>query len=146
MIKQLVVLILIYLSVTSCDQQKNNTMNIDDVKLFQEVIPYPYTASEKRRKVILNTMNALKKGMSKKQVIELLTAPDEANLRYKWIKTKSKDNVSGFSFVYILKRDKEKGSEIEKAEQLIRIHFDTLGKLIWAFGHNIENFKNVERE
>lgn len=126
--------------------KKNSTMNIDNIKHFQENVNYPYSASIERAKVIQDNMNTLKKGMIKKQVIELLSAPDEANYTYKSIKSVSENNIIGFSLVYILRRNKETGSENEKGEKLLRIHFDDSGKLIWAYSIDIDEFKAIEKE
>jgi hypothetical protein len=131
MIKKLIILTIISLVTLISYGQQDSNMNIDDIKLFQEEINYPYSASEERANLILANMNKLEKGMTKNQVIELLTAPDEVNLSYKSIK--SKDNIIGFSLVYILRRNVENGSIIEKNEKLLRIHFDDSGKLIWNY-------------
>jgi hypothetical protein len=88
MIKQLVILIIISQATLISYGQLNSNINIDDIKLFQEEMNYPYTASEIRSKVILTNMNKLEKGMTKEQVIELMTAPDEVNSTYKTIKSK----------------------------------------------------------
>lgn len=120
-------------------------MRIDNTELYQKNIEYPYYASEKRKKVILNSMNKLKKGMTKEEVISLITQPDEDNLTYKFKKDKS-DNIVGFSLVYILRRDTNSGSVIEKNEQLIRIHFDNSEKLIWSYSQDINEFKAIEKE
>lgn len=144
-IKQLLILIVIQ-STFLCCEQKTHQMNINDIKLFQAGIKYPYTASVKRVKEILKNMNALKKGMDKKQVIELLTVPDEVNLTYSLIKSKSLDRANGFSLVYILRRNKETGNSNEKNEKLLRIHFDDTGKLSWAYSIDIENFNSIEKD
>lgn len=120
-------------------------MNIESIELFQENIEYPYTASEERKTVVLQNMNKLRKGMSKEQVFELVTQPDEANLTYKFKKAKS-DNVIGFSLVYILRRDMYSGSIREKNEQLLRIHFDNSENLIWSYSQDIDEFKAIEKE
>ncbi|MDO5970244.1 hypothetical protein Q4Q35_10535 [Flavivirga aquimarina] len=138
-------IIMCLLALLSCRQQ-NNPMNIDDINLFQKKINIPYNASGKRVKVILDNMNKLKKGMAVKQVIELLTAPDEVNLTYKLVKSKSEENTIGFSLVYILKRRIETGSINEKDEKLLRIHFNDSKKLIWAYAIGIDSFKTIEEE
>ncbi len=121
-------------------------MNTEDITLYQKEIIYPYKALESRAEVILSNMNKLQKGMDAKQVVELLTAPDEVNPTYKYIKSKSGDNVNGFSLVYLFERQQETGSVNGKAEKLVRIHFDNSGKLIWAFSVNVDGFNAIERE
>ena len=133
------------LALISCGQQ-NNTMNIDDIKLFQKELSYPYYASEKREKVISDNMNKLEKGMRENQVIELMSSPDEVNLTYKSIKSKSEDNVIGFSMVYLLRRNIETGSVNEKEEKLIRIHFDGSGVLLWSFSIDFDEFRAIEKD
>jgi len=146
MIKQLITLIvMLQIVLLSCGQKSTN-MNIEGIKLFQESIDYPYIVSEKRKAVVLENMNKLEKGMTKNQVIELMTYPDEANLTYKFKKAKSEDNVVGFSLVYILRRNVEIGSVIEKNEQLLRIHFDDSGKLLWTYSIDIDGFKAIGKE
>ncbi len=120
-------------------------MNIESIELFQESSEYPYVAIEKRKIAILENMNKLEKGMTKDHVIKLLTKPDEANLTYNFRKAKS-DNIIGFSLVYILRRNAESGSVLEKNEQLIRIHFDNSEKLIWTYSIDIEDFKPIKKE
>ncbi|WP_136465956.1 hypothetical protein [Flagellimonas onchidii] len=120
-------------------------MGIDKTELFQKNIEYPYSASEKRKMLILNNMNKLKKGMAKVDVIKLMTQPDEANLTYKFKKAES-DNVIGFSLAYILRRDTDSGSAIEKNEQLLRIHFDNSEKLIWSYSQDVDEFNAIEKE
>lgn len=127
-----------------CGQQISD-VNIDEIKLFQEKIEYPYSASEEREEVILANMNKLKKGMIKNQVVGLLTAPDEVNLTYRFPNAKSKDNIVGFSLVYVLRRNVESGSVVEKNEKLLRIHFDSSGRLVWSYSSDIEGFKAIEK-
>ena len=142
-----VILILLFqTSIFSCVQENDNS-KINGVILFQEKIVYPYIVSEKRRTAILKNMNKLEKGMTKESVIELMTFPDEANFTYETIKNKSnKDNISGFSLVYMLNREMEKGSVKEKNEKLIRIHFNDSEKLIWSYSENIDGFTNIAKE
>lgn len=144
-VKLIILIIVSQATLLNCGQ-KNSTMNIDNIKHFQKNVNYPYSASIERAKVIQDNMNTLKKGMMKKQVIELLTAPDEVNYTYKSIKSISKNNIVGFSLVYILRRNKETGSENEKGEKLLRIHFNDSGKLIWAYSIDIDEFKAIEKE
>lgn len=145
MIKQFITLMVIIQTTLLSSGQENTSMNIKGIELFQKRIDYPYQASEIRKSVILENMNKLEKGMSKDQVVELMTHPDEANLTFKFKKAKSEeDNVIGFSLVYILRRDAAKGSGIEKNEQLLRIHFDNSGELIWNDSIDIDGFKAIK--
>ena len=127
--------------------QNNNDMNIENIKLYQERIDYPYVASKKRKTVIIDNMNKLKKGMTKNQVIELMTYPDEVNLTYEIRKIKSENNMTqtlGFSMVYILERKQKSGSVTEIGEKLIRIHFNNSCTLTWAYSVAIDEFDDIE--
>ncbi len=146
MTRLLIALITLFqISLFSCDMKDDKGMGIDKTELFQKNIEYPYSASEKRKMLILNNMNKLKKGMAKVDVIKLMTQPDEANLTYKFKKAES-DNVIGFSLAYILRRDTDSGSAIEKNEQLLRIHFDNSEKLIWSYSQDVDEFNAIEKE
>ncbi len=146
MVKQLTTLIMMLplIALLSC-RQENNTMNLEAIKLFQEHINDPYIASEKRKAVILDNMNKLEKNMTKNQVIQLMTYPDEVNLTYKFKRSKPED-VIGFSLVYLLKRNVKSGSVIEKNEQLLRIHFDNSEKLLCTYSSGIKGFNVIEKE
>ncbi|MGB4774096.1 MAG: hypothetical protein WBP45_02895 [Daejeonella sp.] len=144
MIKQLLISIGLLQAALFSYGQNSMDMDIKSIKLFQENMDYPYIASEKRKAVILENMNSLKKGMTKNQVIELMTPPDEANLTYK--SKKSKDNLMGFAMVYILERNQESGSDNEKGEKLIRIHFNKYGILVWAYSIKIDEFSAIGKE
>ncbi len=146
MIKQLTTfaMMLPLITLLSC-KQENNTMNLEATKLFQENINYPYMASEKRKAVILDNMNKLEKRMTKNQVIQLMTHPDEFNLTYKFKRSKPED-VIGFSLVYLLRRNAKSGNAIEKNEQLLRIHFDNSEKLLWAYSSGIKGFNVIKKE
>ncbi len=100
MTKKLILLILIIQTTLLSFGQKTNDMNIENIKLYQANINYPYIASEKRKTEVLENSNKLKKGMTKGQVIELMTYPDEVNLTYKVKKSTSENNVAVFSMVY----------------------------------------------
>ncbi|WP_188463992.1 hypothetical protein [Bizionia arctica] len=146
MIKQIIILIvLLQISTLSYGQKNNKIMKIETIELFQKNIKYPYKASEKRKMTILNNMNKLEKGMTMEQVIELMTLPDDVNLTYNFKKAKS-DNVTGFSLVYILRRNIESGSVLEKNEKLLGIHFDNYEKIIWSYSIDIEEFRAIEKE
>lgn len=144
MIRQIILIALLQIPLLSCETKENETTGVKGIKLFQKNIEYPYIASEKRKTVILNNMNKLKKGMTKEDVINLMTQPDEANMTYKFKKAKS-DDVIGFSLVYILRRDTNSERTLEKNEHLLRIHFNNSGKLLWAYATNINKFKGIDK-
>ncbi len=120
-------------------------MNTRDIKLFQETKDYPYMSSKTRETTILENMNQLERGMTKDDVIELMTLPDEVNPTYKFKNAKS-DHIIGFSMVYILRRKAQTGSVYEKDERLLRIHFDGSEELVWAYATNIDGFKPIEKD
>ncbi|MCD4793052.1 MAG: hypothetical protein K8R54_07470 [Bacteroidales bacterium] len=127
-------------SLYSCSQENKTMKN----KTYNAQIEYPYVASEQRTNIIFDNMNKLKFGMNKKDVIQLLTLPDEINATYPSNIT-AKDTI-GFSYVYIIERKQENGSQNEKAEKLIRIHFDTNATLINAYAIKIPEFTGIEKE
>ncbi len=121
--------------------KKEKDKIIGNIELYQKNISYPYKATKDREQTILNNIDKLKIGLSKKEVLEMMTKPDEVNLTYKYIKVKvgkEAENIVGFSFVYLLRRDVEHGSIIEKNEQGIRIFFDKSEKVI-----NIDDYSNI---
>ena len=138
----LIFLLLFSIILSGCQQNESQNINIEDDKLFQNRIEYPYEASNKRRTHILDNMNKIKKGMTKNDVIGLLNLPDEKNLTYKEIKDKP-ENAIGFSLTYILQRKQKSGSVISMNEKLLRIHFDNDQTLISAYAIRIDNFKEI---
>ncbi len=120
-------------------------MNTRDIELFQKTKDYPYMSSKTRETTILENMNQLERGMTKDDVIELMTLPDEVNLTYAFKHVKP-NQVIGFSMVYLLRRYLETGSAHEKKEQLLRIHFDDFEKLIWAYSVDIDSFNPIEKD
>ena len=140
--KNYILLALIGLTSTFCScSQENKTMKN---KVYNAQIEYPYVASQQRTNIIFDNMNNLKLEMNKKEVVQLLTLPDEINATYPSNVT-AKDTI-GFSYVYIIERKKENGSYNEKAEKLIRIHFDTNEKLVNAYAIRIPEFNQIEKE
>ncbi len=139
--KNFLIIILGLLSTFYSCSQENKTMKdkLSDIK-----IEYPYVTSKERQNIIFNNMNKLKFGMNKKEVVQLLTLPDDINATYPSNIT-AKDTI-GFSYVYIIERKQENGSYNEKAEKLIRMHFDTNATLINAYAIKIPNFKGIEKE
>jgi hypothetical protein len=123
---------------------KAQSMDIKKIQCLQNEISYPYVASKERSHSITKAMNTLIKGMRVAQVIDLLQAPDEVHYTYKAIKSKSARKPIGFSMVYLLERRKPSGSVLEKAERLIRIHFDTHQQLISAYAIKVKEFQTIE--
>jgi len=136
----LITLIVLANSLYSCSQENKTLKN----KVYNAQIEYPYSAPEQRTNIIFDNMNNLKLGMNKKEVVQLLTLPDEINATYPSNVT-AKDTI-GFSYVYIIERKQENGSQNEKAEKLIRIHFDTNATLINAYAIGIPKFTGIEKE
>ena len=69
----------------------------------------------------------IKIGMLSSEVRKIMGKPDEVNDIYFRIKNSKK---TGFSYIYLLQRKKEKGSINEKDEKLIRFIFGNDDKLI----------------
>ena len=121
-------------------------MNIDKFALFQPQITTPYFADGVRSQKIYTNMNSIHQGMRAESVIAILGAPDEANYTFRPIKKQSRANPIGFRFVYLLQRMKAIGSEIEKSEKLIVLHFDNREQLIWSYAKDIKDFAAIEKE
>ncbi|MCK4663982.1 MAG: hypothetical protein KAT68_14030 [Bacteroidales bacterium] len=119
-------------SLYSCSQEN---------KIYNDKIEYPYVALEKRQDTILQNMNKLEKSMTNNEVLKLLSLPDEINPTYPPDKTAKK--AIGYSYVYIIERKQETGSQIEKSEKLIRIHFDLNGILLSAYAIEIPEFNEI---
>ncbi len=144
----IVLVVFIYSVINRHKLKKTKNTFIGDIELYQKNISYPYKASKDRQQTILNNINRLKKGMNKQDVIAIMTNPDEANLTYKYIKVKTgneSENITGFSLLYLLRKDVEDGSINEKNEQLIRIFFDKSEHLIYTVS-NINGFDNIDKE
>ena len=122
----------------SCSQENKNF----EKELLNNKIEYPYSATKQRQSIIFDNMNKLKLGISNKDVLELLTLPDEINATYPSNVT-AKDTV-GFSYVYLIEKNKKNGSVNSKTEKLIRIHFDKNEKLINAYAIGIPKFNDIE--
>ncbi|MCD4793058.1 MAG: hypothetical protein K8R54_07500 [Bacteroidales bacterium] len=131
----LITLLGLFNSLYSCSQE-NKTM---ENKVYNALIEYPYVASKERKNIILDNMNKLKSGMNKKEVIQLLTLPDEINEAFPLIKTAKE--IIGFSYVYIIERKQD----IE-SRKLIRIHFDLNEVLINAYAIGIPEFNEIEKQ
>jgi hypothetical protein len=89
---------------------------------------YPYLAPVERQQQILNGYQRVHLGMSKKDVMAVLGAPDEKNATYE-AKISNPRQV-GFSYVYIVQRLKASGSVDAMQEKLVRVHFDEAGSVI----------------
>ena len=113
------------------------------ITFYQESINYSYIAPEKRKMVILGNMNRLQKGMPINEVVQILNHPDEIHATFKGIKFKSNKKI-GFSLTYLLDRKQPSGSVNQKAEKLLKIHFNNEELLVWAFTINIDGFDKIE--
>ncbi|MCD4664030.1 MAG: hypothetical protein K8R68_02090 [Bacteroidales bacterium] len=128
----LITLFALISSLYSCSQEN---------KIYNAQIEYPYVASEKRQDTILQNMNKLEKGITNNEVLKLLSLPDEINPTYPPNKTGKKE--IGYSYVYIIERKQETGSQIEKSEKLIRIHYNLDGVLLSAYAIEIPEFNEI---
>jgi hypothetical protein len=139
--KNILIILLGLLGSLNSFSQENNT---SENKINNDIIEYPYSASKQRENMIYDNMNNLKLGMNKKEVVQLLTLPDEINVTYTSNVT-AKDTI-GFSYVYIIERKQKDGSQNEKAERLIRIHFNTNNILLSAYAIRIPQFREIEKQ
>jgi hypothetical protein len=81
---------------------------------------YPYYATAERRAVILDKASRVNEGQLAAEVEKILGRPDEINDTFRQVKGTQK---TGYSYVYLVQRLRERGSEQEKDEKLIRIRF-----------------------
>ncbi len=90
-------------------------------------LSYPYFASQKRSERILKNWKSIKVGMSASEVTDVLGRPDEEHLSYDPnLKT---NRVIGKTYWYLLQRIKDKGSQKDKGEKVVRISFN-LDKIV----------------
>ena len=82
---------------------------------------YPYHAPPERRAAIIEGTKRIQVGMSATEVLRIMGCPDEINDTYE-PRIKAARKI-GHSYVYLLQRLRENGSENDKDEKLIRLHF-----------------------
>jgi hypothetical protein len=99
-------------------------------------ISYPYIASAERQEFIATNCKKIKINQTEQEVKQILGTPEEIRPLYE-PKTHNPQKI-GFTFWYILQRLKEKGSQNDKAEKLVRISFNLDGKVTaidrWGLG------------
>jgi len=136
----LVVVIVIY---TSNKQGEFQETSPDKVYQDYDSIVYPYKTNEERVSRIKENCNKLKRGMTTKEVVELLGKPDKISPIYDTVK---RGNVVGKSYSYLLSQDKKYGSINEMNRKAVVIHFNLEGKLILAYSQQFPLFKDIEKE
>lgn len=132
--KKIICLILV-LIISSCASSENNSESDIKIKEFVKTqakynggqIKYPYTADEARKNQIINNLDKLKGTITPNEVIEILSHPDEIR-EYREIKG-SHSEIKGFLFFYIIQRLKVSGSDSERKELLVKLHFNLDFKL-----------------
>jgi len=93
-------------------------------------INYPYKASPEKEQMILTNMKKLTKGMPLEEVINLLGQPDEKTYIYLSEDDIQNNKPVSFCSIYLLRRNNEKGSMLERNEKLLRVHFDNSNRMI----------------
>lgn len=83
---------------------------------------YPYYASEQRSTQIKSKYMQIQKGMSSKQVTQLLGEPDKIRPAYE-PKIWSPKQI-GYTHWYLIQRITDKGSQNDRDEKLVRIFYD----------------------
>jgi outer membrane protein assembly factor BamE (lipoprotein component of BamABCDE complex) len=103
--------------------------------IYCQAIKYPYVATTERKTQIEYGFNKIEKGLTYKQVKNLLGQPDEIKPLYQ-PKIKNPKQI-GTTYWYIIQRTKENGSVKEKNEKLVRVSFSLSGKVTqidhWGF-------------
>ncbi len=111
---------------------------IEHESTYGAIKTYPYVAQEQRRKTIMEGVDKLRSGNSAELVRELLGPPDEVYPLYDKRKPHLK-RVIGFNYVYVLRRDAERGAAYLKNEESIIIRFNPNRRLfrvvIYGFEH-----------
>ena len=106
------------LIVSSC-MDENRVIDVGSV--YGKPIKYPYLANNDRVLQIEGGVKHVTSGSSKSEAVMSMGKPDEVN------ETQDKNNWTkriGYSFVYLVRRDRENGSVNEKNEKLVRVHFN----------------------
>ena len=102
-------------------------------------IVYPYVASARRKKEILEGVRKIHLKMHVDQVKKIMGEPDEMRDNFRNIKGKGKR--IGFRYLYFLQKKKKYGSVIERDEKLIWLEFGNDEKLqkIYNWSHPVKN-------
>ena len=82
---------------------------------------YPYYASKPRAAQIKGKYKKIEKGMTTKQVTQLLGQPDEIRPLYE-PKIKNPRQI-GYTHWYLIQRKTDKGSQNDKDEKLVRVSY-----------------------
>jgi hypothetical protein len=91
------------------------------------IAAYPFVAPPERAAAITANYTKIKNGITADQVESVLGVPDEVRPLYE---PKLKNGKAiGYTYWYVLRRAREKGSVKEKDESLVRVSFDTNGKV-----------------
>ena len=133
-------LLLISVALVGCTRKSQET-KMDVIQRFQETISYPYVATATRTSQIMTHLEQLKKGMRIHDVIQKMGAPDEVNPTWD---ARKNGQRTGRSLVYVVKRRVASGSVNERAERLVRIHFDLSDQLVSAHAIDMADFKTIE--
>jgi outer membrane protein assembly factor BamE (lipoprotein component of BamABCDE complex) len=104
----------------------NGCISDDDsyLKRNSAEIEYPYLASPEKVSRLKDGVSKIVKGMPAEKVKELLGEPDEINKSYGSLSSLNERKASGYSYVYLIKRQKPQGGMLERKEKLYRIYFD----------------------
>ncbi len=84
-------------------------------------ITAPYNATAQRKQQIINAKSLVRVNDTEARVVKIAGEPDEVRN----ISTSlNGDNKVGYAFIYILKRDRDQGSIIQRGEQNMKIIFN----------------------
>lgn len=108
------------------------------LNFIKGVKTFPYEATAEKRKRVTEGFSNVSLGISKRQVKELLGAPDDEFFSYDTTKVKI---YLGSSWSYYLRRlEAEKGNA--QSDQTVSFYFDPNEKLYWAHPMNIDSLKD----
>lgn len=119
--KSLVLLAVALSLAGACTSEKPDENVVDGIYVIKEL---PYNANPVRRSRIHTGRPKLREGMDPDTVIAIMGAPNEVidNLD-------EEQNKVGFHYTYVVQRMQDFGSDLDRAEILFKVNFDSSNKL-----------------
>lgn len=90
-------------------------------------LAYPYVASLERQAQILSGMGRIKAGMSPSEVEAIMGKADIVLDLYN--RSMFDPKPTGYTFWYIIQRNTDTGSAVERDEKLVRVTFDLMDRV-----------------
>ena len=99
---------------------------------------YPFKVDEKRKSEIIKSYSSLEIGMNKAHVLDLFGKPNAIKNIYNPFQM---DEQTGDSFIYVIRKDSNEGSELVKNEKNVRVFFDLNGSVVAAKAKGMDELK-----